>query len=192
MSLTKLSTYLSFLLRHQPEALELNMDRHGWVDVQELIQKVNDAGRYRMTIQTLERIVAEDRKGRYRFDSERKRIKACQGHSIAWVEPELEQRQPPQTLFHGTTQAAAEQIFASGAISRMKRHGVHMQADQAKAWQSARRWKGQVPLVLKIAAGEMAERGYLFQVSENGVWITESVPTEFVSIVSGNEEKEQI
>lgn len=31
-----------------------------------------------------------DKKGRYRFNKEHTSIKACQGHSIPWVEPEVE------------------------------------------------------------------------------------------------------
>ena len=34
----KLSIYLSYLLRHHPEDIDLHMDLHGWVDVNELIE----------------------------------------------------------------------------------------------------------------------------------------------------------
>lgn len=37
MSKEKTSIHLSYLLRHAPEAAELDMDRHGWVSVSQLI-----------------------------------------------------------------------------------------------------------------------------------------------------------
>ena len=34
----EVSVYLSFLLRHHPEAAGLDMDRHGWVSVVQLLK----------------------------------------------------------------------------------------------------------------------------------------------------------
>lgn len=176
----RLSVYLCFLLRHRPEEAGLEMDRHGWVSVSQLIRGVNDSGKFKLDRELLERIVAEDGKGRYRFNREHTQIKACQGHSIPWVEPELEQATPPEYLYHGTTTRALELIYQSGGISKMKRHAVHMQAEEAKAWQSARRWRNQRPVVLKLAARRMEADGFSFGVTENGVWCTESVPVAYL------------
>ena len=115
----------------------------------------------------------------YRFDDEHKKIKCCQGHSFPWVEPELNYCEPPEFLYHGTTTKALEAIEESGAIKKMKRHAVHMQADIGKAWQSAERWN-KTPVVLKIAASEMARDGYTFGVTENEVWCTEEVPVKYI------------
>ena len=56
MSMTSLSVYISYLLRHQPQAAGLAMDAHGWVSVAELIDKVNAAGRYHITEAILDEI----------------------------------------------------------------------------------------------------------------------------------------
>ena len=179
MEYKKLSVHLSYLLRHAPESIGLQMDRHGWVDADELIRRVNEAGKHRLTRQLLEQIVAEDEKGRYRFSDDETKIKACQGHSIKWVEPELEWREPPQTLYHGTTAEACEKIFQSGGISRMSRHAVHMQAQPEKAWPSAERWH-KTPVLLEIDAAQMCEDGIAFGVTENGVWCCDGVPKEYI------------
>ena len=173
------SIYISFLLRHKPEDIGLNMDHHGWVCVDELIEGIKRKGTYTMDRERLEQIVEQDNKGRYRFNDDHTRIKACQGHSIPWVEPELERLAPPRFLYHGTTTAALEKILASGVISKMSRHAVHMQADESKAWQSARRWH-QTPVVLKIDAEEMHRAGFVFGKTENDVWCTDSVPTAYI------------
>ena len=180
MSKEKTSIHLSYLLRHAPEAAELDMDRHGWVSVSQLISNVNASGKAKLTTEMLQEIVATDNKGRYRFSADGKRIKACQGHSIPWVEPELEVRTPPEYLYHGTTTEALQDIMKSGAILKMSRHAVHMQADINKAWQSAERRKNKTPVVLKIAAGRMSQNHFVFSISENGVWFCERVPTEDV------------
>ena len=175
-----LPIFLSYLLRHAPQDAGLDMDSHGWVSATQLIQGINATGRYQLDWETLEEIVATDDKGRFRFSEDGQRIKACQGHSIPWVHPELELLPPPQFLYHGTTTAAMEKILESGEIKKMSRHAVHLQADARKAWQSAARWKGKIPVVLKIDAAALAETGLEFGKSENGVWCCEAVPVGYI------------
>ena len=182
MSMTKLSVYISRLLRHQPESVGLAMDVHGWVSVAELIEKINAAGRYRITEKILAEIVRTDNKGRFRYSDDGSKIKACQGHSISWVEPELTLEEPPEYLYHGTTEDSWQKIRESGFISKMGRHAVHMQADEAKAWQSAKRWH-RTPVVLKIHAAAMYADGAVFGVSDNGVWCAGSVPVNYIEAV---------
>ena len=179
MAKRKVSIYMSYLLRHRPEDANLHMDRHGWVPVKELIAGINGSGKYAIDREQIEAIVAADEKGRFRLSEDGARIKACQGHSIPWVEPELTYREPPEYLYHGTTAQAYAKIRASGAIQRMKRHAVHMQADEEKAWQSAERWHA-TPVVLKISAGEMCGEGFSFGVSDNMVWCVEEVPVKYI------------
>lgn len=176
----RLSIYLSGLLRHHPERAGLDMDTQGWVSVEQLIHGVNAAGRYTLTLPQLQQLVAEDEKGRYRFSEDGLRIRACQGHSIPWVQPITVQMEPPEFLYHGTTARALELIRADGAIRKMKRHAVHLQAAEAKAWQSARRWRGQNPVVLKVAAGALHKEGMTFGRADNEVWCAEQIPFEAV------------
>lgn len=175
----KTSQYLAYLLRHAPETAELDMDQHGWVDVTQLLKNAKPQNGTKLTLEMLQEIVTTDNKGRYRFSADGKKIKACQGHSIPWVEPELEIRTPPEYLYHGTTTEALNEIMESGAILRMSRHAVHMQEDISKAWDSATRRKNKKPVVIKIAAGDMAKDGFQFSISENGVWFCETVPKKY-------------
>ena len=188
MSITKLSVYISYLLRHQPQSLGLAMDSHGWVSVTELIDRINGAGKYYITEQLLEQIVRSDEKGRYRFSADGTKIKACQGHSISWVEPELTYGEPPEHLYHGTTEEAWQKIRESGYISKMGRHAVHMQAEEAKAWKSAKRWH-KIPVVLKIDARTMHRDGVVLGVTDNGVWCAGQVRTGYITEVLRTEER---
>jgi putative RNA 2'-phosphotransferase len=174
-----ISVYLCFLLRHHPEEANLDMDRHGWVSVKQLVDNINRVGKYQLTVQQSKQIVETDNKGRYRFNVDETWIRVCQGHSIPWVQPELQYFSPPEFLYHGTTCSAWRKIRKSGAIRKMNRHAVHMQADEEKAWQSANRWH-QDAVVLKIAAQKMSQDGIMFGVSDNDVWCTEQVDVRYV------------
>lgn len=174
-----ISIYISWLLRHKPEEIGLKMDQYGWVSVDELINGINKAGKYSIDRNKLEEIVEQDKKGRFKFDENHLMVKACQGHSISWVTPEMEYIEPPEFLYHGTTTSAAEKIMSSGGISKMNRHAVHMQADIELAWQSALRWH-MIPVVLKIDAKKMYRSGFVFGKTENNVWCTDHVPDEFI------------
>jgi putative RNA 2'-phosphotransferase len=177
-----LGAYLCFLLRHNPEEIgepHKVMDVHGWVSVDTLIKAVNDKGEHHITKSLLEKIVAEDNKERYRFNQNKSKIKCCQGHSIEWIEPELIYKEPPEFLYHGTTTAAMRKIVASGHISKMKRHAVHMQADVEKARLSAERWH-LTPVILKISALELYRQGLQFGVAENDVWCAKEIPADAI------------
>ena len=182
MARNDVSFYLSYLLRHHPDELQLDMDIHGYVDVECLIDRINKQGRYHLSRSQLDNVVANDKKGRYRYSKDGLKIKACQGHSIPWVQPELMFAPPPPILFHGTTWTAYQNICESGAINRMGRHAVHLTAVEARAWQSARRRKTRA-VVLSIDAALMSEHGYVFGVSENEVWCVDMVPVEFIHAV---------
>ena len=174
-----LEIYLCYVLRHKPEDIHLTMDKHGWVYVSELICKINDFTSYTLTEELLKQIVATDNKQRFKFDDNCERIKCCQGHSTSWVEPELEYKEPPKFLYHGTTVESMRRIESSGFISKMERHAVHLSDNMDKAWQSAGRWHT-TPVLLKIDSNAMFVDGYKFGVSENGVWCVEEVPVKYI------------
>lgn len=43
--LTKISKYLSFILRHHPETIGLELDAERWANVEDLVQKANASGK---------------------------------------------------------------------------------------------------------------------------------------------------
>lgn len=176
---TAFSIYLSYLLRHDPDSIGLKMDTQGYVDVAELIRKVNTQTKYTIDRFDLESIVATDDKGRYRFNDNHMRIRACQGHSIPWVIPISTEKKPPDRLYHGTTSEALIKIMESEKIDKMRRHAVHMHVNAKDAEKSAKRWH-KVPVVIVIDAARMYALGHVFSVTDNNVWLTDNVPVEFI------------
>ena len=59
--LDKLSRFISLVLRHKPGAAGLDLDEHGWADVEELIDGINKAQEF--TKEMLEEIVSTDKTG---------------------------------------------------------------------------------------------------------------------------------
>ena len=99
--LTKISKYISLILRHKPEVIGIQLDAHGWADVNALLAGISR--KYPINRDILEEIVRSDEKQRYSFSEEGTKIRANQGHSIQ-VDVELPVTEPPETLYHGTAQ----------------------------------------------------------------------------------------
>ena len=109
------SKFLSFLLRHHPEAAGITLDEHGWANVEELLAGVNQTRS--LTSEQLELIVDSDAKKRYSFDKTHSRIRANQGHSIP-VDVELKPCEPPEVLYHGTGEKFTASIEQSGLLPK--------------------------------------------------------------------------
>ena len=172
----ELSKHLSFLLRHHPEAAGLSLDENGWADVSALIAAVRSSGRA-IDFALLGKIVHEDEKGRYAFSKDGTKIRAVQGHSFR-VDVGLKESMPPEFLYHGTSLRASDAILREG-LKKMSRLYVHLSETVGGAERVAARRKGN-PVILMIRAGDMSADGYLFFLSENGVWLTDHVPPCYI------------
>lgn len=116
------SKYISLVLRHKPDVIGITLDEHGWANVDELIAGVSKTHPINMDI--LEQIVSEDEKHRYSFNEDKTLIRANQGHSIP-VDVELEEKEPPEILFHGTGEKYVDSINKSGLIPKSRLY-VHL------------------------------------------------------------------
>lgn len=177
--ITAISKFLSLVLRHKPEKIGITLDENGWTDVSLLIQKSSQAKVW-LTPELLRRVVANNNKSRFAFDETGTKIRASQGHSIE-VDLGYAPQIPPEILYHGTGEKSVASILATG-LDKRRRHHVHLSAEIETAIQVGER-HGK-PVVLKVLAGKMQESGFVFFRSENGVWLVEEVPTEFILLLS--------
>ncbi|WP_442577626.1 RNA 2'-phosphotransferase [Mesorhizobium sp. ASY16-5R] len=171
---TQISKFMSLVLRHAPQEAGLVLDENGWTDFTRLCEVIRE--RFGVSADEVLRIVDECPKKRFTIDENR--IRAAQGHSVE-VDLELRPSAPPDILFHGTKERFLAAILKEG-LTRQARHHVHLSSDIATATKVAERRKGD-DVVLKIDAKAMAAGGFLFFLSENGVWLTNAVPPEFLS-----------
>lgn len=174
---TEVSKFLSFVLRHQPQAAGVELDASGWVDIDELLVGCRAAGRA-ITREALLDVVASSPKQRFAVSEDGQRIRASQGHSVE-VDLAYQPSAPPETLFHGTVASSLAAICADG-LRRMSRHHVHLSPDAETARAVGMR-RG-APIVLRVAAGAMHRAGHAFYLSANGVWLIEHVPPAFIEV----------
>ena len=170
----KTSRYISLLLRHRPDIAGITLDEHGWAGVSELIQGVNRT--QPLTMEMLESIVETDNKQRYSFNEDKTLIRANQGHSIQ-VDVELERREPPEKLWHGTGEKYIESIEEKGLISKSRLY-VHLSSDYETAVTVGQR-HGK-PVVYEVDAKKMYRDGHVFYLSVNKVWLTKYVPALYL------------
>lgn len=174
--LDKLSVFISLILRHKPETIGIQLDKHGWANVEELINGINDTGK-KIDMEILEEIVRTDNKQRYSFNEDKTLIRANQGHSIP-VDVELKEQKPPQFLYHGTASRFLDSIMQDG-LKPMSRLYVHLSKDIETAMKVGKR-HGK-PIILTVNSEEMYNDGIEFFLSENGVWLTKNVDKKYIT-----------
>lgn len=158
--LVKISKFLSKHLRHDPEGLGLTLAPGGWVVVDDLLAACARRG-FGLPRAEMEEVVAQNSKQRFSFDEVGARIRANQGHSVE-VDLQLAPSAPPAVLYHGTGRLTAGIIGREG-LEKMRRHPVR-------------------PVIFAVDAAAMASAGHLFLRSDNGVWLTDAVPPEFLRV----------
>lgn len=174
MSLTETSRFISLILRHKPEAIGISLDEHGWANVDELIVGISKTQPFSMDM--LEKIVNTDDKMRYSFNEDKTLIRANQGHSVP-VDVELEEKAPPEYLFHGTGEKYVSSIDSQGLLPKSRLY-VHLSDNTTTAEKVGKR-HGK-PVIYRVNSGEMQKNGYKFYLSVNGVWLTKTVPFCFL------------
>ena len=158
---------LAFLLRHDKN---YSFDKHGWREISDLITN------HGYTMDELKEIVETNNKQRYEFSEDMTRIRARQGHSVH-VDVELEEKLPPEVLYHGTGEQSLASIQEQG-INKGNRLHVHLSATKETAVNVGKR-HGK-PVVLVIDAKRMVEEGHKFYLSRNSVWLTDYVDVKYL------------
>lgn len=176
--LTRKGRYMSLLLRHSPEKENLSMDDYGYVKIKDLCTAL------KINREELDWIVNNNNKKRFTykgFDL----IKATQGHSIN-IRLELSPVEPPALLYHGTSWDNKDAIMEFG-LQKMSRHHVHLTESLETAEQVGLRYakkRGKL-WIITVEAKRMWEDGFDFYKTENNVWLTDIVPSNYFQLEYG-------
>ncbi|QIO05476.1 RNA 2'-phosphotransferase [Acinetobacter shaoyimingii] len=172
-----ISQYLSFILRHQPEQINLELDVEGWANINQLIEKSEPVDGVRLSLEIIQSIVQNSDKKRFQISEDGLNIRAVQGHSNRQVQRQFDLKVPPKFLYHGTAERFHVSIMELGLISKERQY-VHLSADINTAHAVGERY-GKVK-ILTIDALAMHNKGFQFFQAENGVWLVEHVPVKFI------------
>ena len=171
----EISKFMSLVLRHQPEKINIILDENGWTDVAIFLSQMNTKG-FSVDMKKLEEIISINEKQRFALNDTKDRIRANQGHSVE-IDLGLSPTEPPQILYHGTSQNAISSIKEQG-ITKQNRQHVHLSAQIETAINVGSR-HGKV-VVLTIKALEMHQNGEIFYISDNGVWLTDMIENKYI------------
>jgi putative RNA 2'-phosphotransferase len=170
-----ISKTLSYWLRHRPDEGGLTLDANGWTSVDAVLTAL--MREHGADWDRLVSVVETNDKQRFEFSPDFEQIRARQGHSVE-VDLALAPLTPPDILFHGTVARFLGPIRAEG-LKKMTRHHVHLSGDEETARKvGGRRGK---PVILTVDAAGMARDGHVFFRSNNGVWLTDTVPPSYLA-----------
>lgn len=175
--LTRLSKFVSTILRHRARDFGVELDERGFTDYAALRILVQSRSHDQYTDADWDTIVNKSADGKKRFEVADGRIRALYGHSR--VSPILyEPVTPPEVLYHGTTTQAAKAIHREGLRS-MKRQYVHLSANTERAMNVAQR-RADETVLLVVRAGEAHRSGIEFYCPEAEHYLAKSIPVNFI------------
>lgn len=174
----EVSKLLGLILRHNPGKYGIVFDSSGWTLIGPLIAKVRGAGNARFDRAALDAVVEHNDKKRFTISDDGLMIRAAQGHSVN-VDLGIEPSQPPAVLYHGTATTNLDSIRSQGLLPG-RRQQVHLSHE----YQTAIKVGGRhgTPIVLRVDAARMSTDGIAFFRAENGVWLTDQVPSRYLEI----------
>lgn len=172
----ELSKIVSHALRHEPQSYNIVLDSEGWVTLPDLVSSLNNKGII-VTDEVVSQMVELSDKRRHQISNGR--IRAFYGHS---TDKKIIKSNsiPPDVLYHGTIANNLDSILDNGILP-MKRQYVHLSIDEHTAKKVASRRRGEIAII-KVEAKEAYKDGIQFYKEENGIWLSEVIPTKYIYI----------
>lgn len=179
---TRLSKFMSLILRHRPEIAGIKLDDEGFADINELARAISRMERWRW-VRAMDIIEISKTDEKSRFEIKGNKIRARYGHSIE-VNLRYEPEEPPEFLYHGTSVLNLKNIKVEG-LKPMGRKYVHLSPDEETALQVGLRHDSR-PIILKIKAKEAFKKGIFFTKAGPKTYLSDNIPPEFI-LVNVNE-----
>lgn len=211
----KISRLMTKMLRHSPEQFGLQLDpENGSCDLSGLLAAVRSRTGYEQTTEEdIRGVVRRSDKQRFEISESptgiengyapnaaaaaagsrdesfpaaavQPRIRARYGHSFGRLS--YPRGTPPDVLYHGTNRSVLPSIREHGLLP-MGREYVHLSADTHFAALAGRR-RGKL-VMLHLDTWAASEAGIVFYDAGSGVWLTEHVPAELLTVDEAYEGK---
>lgn len=171
----RITRSLAFMLRHQPETFDLELDPFGFADIDDVVHALNERLGEPVEEEDVREAVSSGDRPRYEIQGER--IRALYGHSIP-VEPGPSSK-PPEYLFVAVPEHELERARRFG-LRGGRRRFLHLALSKEDAAESGRR-SSRDYTVLVIHALDAWEEGISFY-DRVALWLAEEVPTHLIEV----------
>lgn len=175
----ELSKEISYALRHAPWKYHLELDEHGWVSIEQLLNALHENDQWiGLTETDIADMINQSKKKRHEISNGR--IRAIYGHSVPHKIIK-EVAKPPKILYHGTAKRFLSSIMEKGLLPQERQY-VHLSQDVETAMNVGKRHDAK-PILLEIDTFKAWENGIKFYYGNEKVWLADEVPAEFLTIV---------
>ncbi len=169
----RLTRSLAYMLRHQPDEFDLEVDRYGWAELGEVVRALTErVGSPVEEEDVHEALAAADRP---RYEVKEGRIRALYGHSIE-VDPG-DSDEPPDELFAVVRGRDVPNVERDG-LKSVRRTFIHLSLTKDDARDAGRRLARRYAVVT-VAAGDAWEDGIDFY-DRTSIFLSEDVPTDYI------------
>ncbi len=171
----RVSKMLSLMLRHRPQEFDVEVDAHGFADLDVVVRALQGRDE-RIGMVDVERVV--DAPEKQRFEIVEGKIRARYGHSFE-IDLGQDPFEPPEALYKGAPSKDIDRIMADG-LSPGDRQYVHLSFDADVAGRLGR----DTDTIIRVAALEAHESGVAFYDCGPTV-LTREVPAAYLEVQGG-------
>ena len=174
----KLSSILVGILRHFPQQFNIELDRHGWGDIEEIAKAISVKIEkfYWVRKRHIVAIALTDEKGRY--EVKEGKIRATYAHTIDVDLSDLP-KADIDILYYPVTQEELDIVMEQG-IFPTDRSKVHLSATLEKAMEAGK-VRDENPVILKIDAKKAMEDGVDIRKATKDVYVADKIEAEYIT-----------
>ncbi|MEJ2294524.1 MAG: RNA 2'-phosphotransferase [Candidatus Lokiarchaeota archaeon] len=175
---TRISKFMSYILRHHPERFNIELDTEGYADLETILNQIRqNFPNYQINEHLIKEIINVSEKRRFEIVGDK--IKAFYGHSIKNKIKMQKAEHVPDKLFHGTNSKAFQKIKKEG-LKRKSRQYVHLSGTVETAYSVGKR-KTENPIILVIESWRAVKEGISFYKSGD-MYLADYIPPEYISL----------
>lgn len=171
----RITRSLAYMLRHQPEQFDLELDEYGFANLEDVVHALNERLGEPVDEEDVHEAVTSGDRVRYEIANDT--IRALYGHSIE-VKPG-EPAKPPALLYVGVSSADAERARKYG-LRAGRRRFLHLALTPEDALETGRRTSRDY-VVITVHALDAWEEGINFY-DRKSLFLSDQIPTQFLQV----------
>ncbi len=171
----RITRSLAYMLRHQPEKFDLELDPYGWAGLDAVVRALNEKLGEAISADDVREAIRSGDRPRYELSDDR--VRALYGHSIEVLPGDPSK--PPEFLYVGVAKHDADRALRFG-LRGGRRRFLHLARSVDEAREAGRR-TGPHYAVLTVFALDAWEEGVNFY-DRTALFLAEEIPTQFIEV----------